>query len=105
MQPNICLNLKSQESYTGGKSQYPMVRHNPVSFKKIYTTVLESSQRCNKIMSGTVITAVMLNIFMNYTLPQFLSCLPSAFQLQECIFTNRVENSVDPDQMASSEAS
>ena len=51
-----------------------------------------------------MLTLVMLNIFMYYTPPQFY---PVNLQNSSCkhVFSIRVENRVDPDQMASSEAS
>ena len=46
----------------------------------------------------------MLDIFKYYTPPTFLSFQSAAFQLKACIF-NQNGNSVDPDQMVSSDAS
>ena len=42
---------------------------------------------------------------MHYTSPKFLFCLLAAISSCKDVFSNKVENSVDPDQMASSEAS
>ena len=51
------------------------------------------------------LTLNMLNIFMYYTPPQFLSCLPSCtIPFVSIYFQSEWKNSVDPDQMASDEA-
>ena len=47
---------------------------------------------------------VMLNIFMSYTSHLFLSCLNLQHTSCKHVFSIRMENSVDPDQMATSEA-
>ena len=64
---------------------------------------------CEELTSLTkvklLLTLAILNIFMYYTPPQFF--YPVNLQHSSCklVFSIRVDNSVDPDQLASSEAS
>ena len=52
-----------------------------------------------------VLTLIMLNIFMYYMLPNFYPIINLQHSSCKHVFLIKVETSVDPDQMASSEAS